>query len=56
MTPAAMGAESGGGDGGRRPRSREISEGRPPEIMIFQYFFFLDTYQNFTFSNIFKIK
>ena len=33
-----MGVESGG-HGGRVPRSRKISGGRPPEIMIFQYLF-----------------
>ena len=32
-----MGVESGEGDGGRVPRSRKISGGLPPEIMIFKY-------------------
>ena len=35
-----MGAKSGGGGGGggARPRSQDISGGRPPEIMIFVTF------------------
>ena len=51
-----MGVESGG-TGGRVPRSRKISGGRPPRNDD-TYFsiFFLDTYDNFAFSTIFKIK
>ena len=42
--------------GGRetRPPVEKISGRRPPEIMIFKFFY--DTYCNFAFFNIFKIK
>ena len=55
-----MDVESGGGGGreGRRVlRSRKIVGGRPPEIIIsISVSFFLDTYENFAFSNMFKRK
>ena len=48
-----MGAESGGTGG---PPAVEKSAGYvPQETMIFQYPF-LDTYENFAFSDIFKIR
>ena len=49
-----MGVESGG-RGDASPGSKKIRVGRPPEIMICLYLF-LDTYYNFAFSNILKIK
>ena len=48
-------ASKAGETGGRVPRSRKISGGRPPEMMYFSIFF-LDTLENFAFSTIFKIK
>ena len=50
-----MGVESGG-TGGRIPRSRKISGGRPPRNYdtYFSIFFVLGTFANFAFSNIFK--
>ena len=47
----------GGGAGGRVPRSRKISGGRPPRNYA-RYFsiFFVDTIPYFAFSNIFEIK
>ena len=51
-----MGVESGGGgNGGRVSRSRKISRGRSPEMMILKHLFF-HTDENFAFSTIFKIK
>ena len=49
-----MGVESGGGDGGRVPRGRKISEGRPSRNDDITVFFL--THENFAFSTIFKIK
>ena len=47
----------GEGTGGRVPRSRKISgDAPPPRYYDISLSFFLDTYANFTFSNIFKIK
>ena len=46
----------GGGGGGRVSRSRKISGGRPSRIDDISVPFFLDTYGNFAFSTIFKIK
>ena len=40
--------------GGTPPRRRQISRGRPQKLGYFSIF--LDTYKNFAFSNIFKIK
>ena len=48
-----MGVESGGG--GRVPRSRKISRGRPPRSYAISASFFL-TNENFAFSTILKIK
>ena len=45
-----------GGTGGRVPRSRKISGGRPPQKLWYFSIFFLDTYENFVFFTIFKIK
>ena len=53
---AAHGRQTrGGGTGGRVPRSRKISGGRPPEICYFSIFF-PGTFSTFAFSNIFEIK
>ena len=53
--PTTPWASKAGDGGGRVPRSRKISGGRPPEMMISQYLI-LDTYENFAFSTIFTIK
>ena len=51
-----MGVESGG-TGGRVPRSRKISGGRPPRNYdISVSFFLIGAIANFAFSNIFEIK
>ena len=50
-----MGVESGG-TGGRVPRSRKISGGRPPRSYNRSEYFFLKCLQFFPFSNIFEIK
>ena len=44
------------GTGGRVPRSRKISGGRPPRSYNRSVYFFLKCLQFFTFSNIFEIK
>ena len=49
-----MGVESGG-TGDASPAVEKSARDVPPEIMIFQYLFFL-THGNFAFFNIFKIK
>ena len=45
-----------GGHGGTRPPQSKNQRVTSPEIIIFQYLFFLDTYDHFAFSTIFKIK
>ena len=50
----SMGVESGE-TVGRVPRSRKISGGRPPEMMIFQQLFF-DTYSFFSIFHHFQNK
>ena len=57
----AWASKAGGRGGGRVLRSRKISGERPPrndDISVGTYLptFFLDTYENFAFSTIFKIK
>ena len=49
-------ASKAGGRGGRVPRSRKISGGRPPRNDDIFASFFLHTDENFAFSTIFKIK
>ena len=51
----AMGVERSGGTGGRVPRSRKISGGRPPQKLRYFSIFFLHMYANCALSNIFKI-
>ena len=50
-----MGVGSGG-TGDASPAVEKSAVDVPPEITIFHYIFFLNTYENFSFSNIFKIK
>ena len=51
-----MGVESGGGGGrGTRIPEPKNQQGCPPDFFM-SVFFFLDTYNIFTFSNIFQIK
>ena len=50
-----MGVENGAGDEGDASPAVEKSAGDvSPEIVLFQHLFFLDTYENFAFSTIFK--
>ena len=52
-----MGVEiGGGGDGGTRPPQSKNQRGTSPRNYDISVSFFLDTYANFTFSNIFTIK